>query len=50
MERGLFGDWKEVGSIYELRMNFGPGYRIYYGKLETVHIVLAGGSDKSDQS
>jgi putative addiction module killer protein len=50
MERGLIGDWKEVGGIYELRLSFGPGYRIYYGVLETVHIVLAGGSDKSGQT
>ena len=50
MERGLIGDWKEVGGIYELRLSFGPGYRIYYGVLETVHIVLAGASDKSGQS
>lgn len=50
MERGLLGDWKEVGGIYELRLSFGPGYRVYYGKLETVHIVLASGSDKGDQS
>jgi len=50
MERGLLGDWKEVGGIYELRLSFGPGYRVYYGNLETVHIVLVGGSDKDDQS
>lgn len=50
MECGLLGDWKEVGGIYELRLSFSPGYRIYYGILETVHIVLADGSDKSDQS
>src|SRR5438445_626206 len=50
MERGLLGDWKEVGGIFELRLDIGPGYRIYYGRLETVHIVLAGGSDKSGQS
>ena len=48
LTRGLFGDWKEVDGIYELRLDFGPGYRIYYGKRGNVIVVLIGG-DKGTQ-
>ncbi|MGB9500293.1 MAG: type II toxin-antitoxin system RelE/ParE family toxin [Dissulfuribacterales bacterium] len=37
---GNFGDAKGVGhGVYELRIHFGPGYRVYYG-LEGNKIVL----------
>lgn len=50
MQRGLFGDWKEVGSgVLELRLDFGPGYRVYYAKYEKIVIILLGGGDKSSQ-
>ena len=44
------GDHKGVGDgVMELRLTFGPGYRVYYmGKGETVVVLLAGG-DKSTQ-
>ena len=51
MQRGLFGDWKEVGNgVFEMRMDFGPGYRVYYGKREKVVIILLGGGDKKSQN
>lgn len=47
---GNLGDHKSVGdSIFELRVNFGPGYRIYYGNEEAKIILLLCGGDKSTQ-
>lgn len=44
------GDVKPVGGgISELRMPFGPGYRVYYLKEEDVVILLLCGGDKSSQ-
>ena len=40
---GHEGDCKSVGSwVYELRLMFGSGYRIYYGKSGNIVIVLLG--------
>ena len=46
---GNFGDCKPVGKgVGELRVDYGPGYRVYYGKAETsIVILLCGGSKKS---
>ncbi|WP_299413914.1 type II toxin-antitoxin system RelE/ParE family toxin [Acaryochloris sp. IP29b_bin.148] len=45
---GNFGDHKSVGEgIYELRFFFGPGYRIYFGRLQgQIVLLLVGGSKK----
>ena len=49
--RGLFGDWKNLGdAVYEMRLDFGPGYRIYYAKIENTVILLLGGGHKGTQS
>jgi putative addiction module killer protein len=43
-----FGDCKTVGTgIWELRLHFGSGYRIYFAKYEGVLLLLGG--DKSTQ-
>ena len=51
MELGLFGDVEPIGEgLSELRIHYGPGYRVYYGKEgNQVYLLLCGG-DKSTQS
>jgi putative addiction module killer protein len=47
---GNLGDTKPVGtSVSELRIAFGPGYRVYYTKRRNVVIILLLGGDKSSQ-
>ena len=45
---GNFGDWKPVGDgVFELRVDFGPGYRVYFGRDGmTVVVLLCGGSKR----
>lgn len=51
LEAGLLGDWKTVGEgVSELRVDHGPGYRLYYTIRGQVVIILLCGSDKSGQS
>lgn len=50
IELGNLGDCKSLGgSLSELRIDFGPGYRVYVCKKEKVVIVLLCGGDKSTQ-
>ncbi len=48
---GNFGDCRFVGNgVYELKMAFGPGYRLYFGReSDVVVILLCGGVKKSQQ-
>ncbi len=50
-EDGNFGDHKSVGQgVQELRIPFGPGYRVYYAIEDDKIILLLVGGDKSTQS
>lgn len=48
LELGNFSNVKGVGAgVFEYRIDFGPGYRVYFGKDgETVVILLGGGTKK----
>ncbi len=50
-ESGNFGDHRSVGSgVFELRLDIGPGYRVYYALDGNDIILLLVGGDKSTQS
>ena len=51
MEQGNFSNVKSVGEgVLEYRIDFGPGYRIYFGRdSETIVILLTGGTKKRQQ-
>jgi putative addiction module killer protein len=50
LESGNFSNVKGVGgSVYEYRIDFGPGYRIYLGKDGDRLVILLGGGTKKRQ-
>lgn len=49
-ESGNMGDHKSVGAgVWETRVAFGPGYRIYFDELRSTVILLLCGGDKGSQ-
>ena len=47
---GDFGDYKTISNkVSELRIDYGPGYRIYFTKLESIVVILLIGGNKGTQ-
>jgi len=50
-EAGNLGDWKPVGGeISEMRIDVGPGYRLYFTRRGSILIVMLAGGNKSSQA
>ena len=50
LEKGNFGDHTSVGNgVFELKIDYGSGYRVYYYRQDNLVIVLLLGGDKKTQ-
>ena len=50
LQSGLFGDTKPEGDgVSEMRIDYGPGYRVYFSRRGKVVVILLCGGDKSTQ-
>lgn len=54
MEDGNFSDHKllpDSHGLFEMRVDYGPGYRVYYGRTgRTVYLLVAGGTKRSQKA
>ena len=51
LHRGNFGDCRAVGEgVWEIRIDWGPGYRVYYAIAGKQAILLCEGGDKRTQA
>jgi putative addiction module killer protein len=51
VEAGNVGDWKAVGGgVSEMRVDIGPGYRLYFTRRGNLLIVMLAGGEKATQS
>ena len=50
-ERDNFGDYETVGhGVSEMRIHFGPGYRVYFTRVgDVVYVLLCGGTKRRQQ-
>ena len=47
---GNLGDYRSLGQgVFELRIDSGPGYRVYFGQIASLFVILLCGGDKSSQ-
>jgi putative addiction module killer protein len=50
-EGGNLGDWKSLGhEIFEMRVDVGAGYRVYFTRRGDVLLIVLAGGSKSSQS
>ena len=50
LTQGNFSNVKGVGAgVFERKIDFGPGYRVYFGKDGETVVILLGGSSKQRQ-
>ena len=50
LRMGNFGNCESVGGgVFELKINFGPGYRVYFGKIDMHCVLLLCAGTKRDQ-
>jgi putative addiction module killer protein len=51
VEVGNYEDYKPLGDgVYELKLHFGSGYRVYFAEYDNIIVILLCGGDKSTQS
>jgi putative addiction module killer protein len=49
-EAGNLGDWQPIeGDLSEMRIHYGPGYRLYFVRLGRVIVVMLNAGDKGTQ-
>ena len=50
VEAGSLGDWQPIeGDVSELRVDYGPGYRLYFTRRGFLIVVILNAGDKSSQ-
>jgi putative addiction module killer protein len=50
VESGNLGDWQSIeGEVSELRVHYGPGYRLYFARRGRIIVVILNAGDKSTQ-
>ena len=49
-EAGSLGDWQPIeGEVSEMRVHYGPGYRLYFLRRGRVIVIMLNAGDKSSQ-